>query len=655
MSAGSYYVAKTRLQQEMIMKYTAKVENSAENVNTWLVQKSKIVDVLAQSSASIDFLSQDSEEPDSDLYEKSLAEIKRLKNSDPDIALLYTQGSVNYMLASEDDDWQPEEKGYTPVGKDWYDMTMASSGTVWVPPTMGEDDFPAEAGKLVSTVGTRVFNSEGQVVGMVGADILMTVVKDEVSSFTPAEASFAFILDNSGNVVMHPDSDLIMNSNMATLEGGVYKSLTDSMASGESGYMKTSMGGVEGYVFYSPVSANKWSIGIMVPEDVIDGAANSMFWVALLLLAVSLAVVFVAVNLIARTIARPLNDVIGAAEEIAEGNLQTSRLKTSSIEELEMLISTFNTMTERLRSTVEQIITVADEMNSMREGLKKSTGDSDNTARDLNTLVELVASSAEKQSDTIDDASDSVKKVAMNLEIIASNVTTVSANAGTTARAARAGSEAAMAASRQMEAIEAVIKQALVSVNTLQSSSQKIVDFVQVITHIADRTNMLALNAAIEAARAGEAGRGFSVVADEVRVLADRSRSAAEQISDSIRVINEATRTVVDVIEAGAAETLRGTDVIRQSNQKFMEIESLIQSLDQEISQMNRLAEQVVNDGKGVDGAMQSVRDMAADSSNKTGLVITAAHEQFADIDRSVKELARMGQNLQAIVSQFRL
>jgi methyl-accepting chemotaxis protein len=188
------------------------------------------------------------------------------------------------------------------------------------------------------------------------------------------------------------------------------------------------------------------------------------------------------------------------------------------------------------------------------------------------------------------------------------------------------------------------VKESALTIAGLDSRSDQIAEIVGTIEDIADQTNLLALNAAIEAARAGEHGRGFAVVADEVRALADRTTKATREIGEMIKAIQNETKVAVDAMEERVTEAEAGSGEAAKSGNALLEIQNRINSVSMQVSQMATAAEQQTATTNDITNNLQQITEVIQDTAR-------GAQESAS----SAGQLAQLAEELQQLVGQFRL
>ncbi len=382
-----------------------------------------------------------------------------------------------------------------------------------------------------------------------------------------------------------------------------------------------------------------WTVGYMhgayhvvMPLDPVDAQVasfigNGLVWtVPLVIGAVVLFVVLLRVMF-----GRPMAALIERVRDIAQGEGDlTKRVAVSSQDEVGQLGKWFNVFVEKIHDVISEVSTTASEVATTSTEVAASSEEMSRGMSDQNQQVTQVSSAIEQMS-------VSVVEVARKSADAAGSA----ADAG---RAAQEGGQVVTETIEGMNSIRAAVDAGVASVTELGKRGEQIGQIIEVINDIADQTNLLALNAAIEAARAGEHGRGFAVVADEVRKLADRTTKATEEIGDSIMAIQTETTEAVDRMNAGANQVKEGVARATEAGKSLeqivtssQEVASMIQSIAAAAEEQSAASEQV---SRSI-GSIKGIADQA-----------TLGATQAAE---AVNGLAQRSSQLQAILSQFKL
>ncbi|GAM08653.1 methyl-accepting chemotaxis protein PctC [Geobacter sp. OR-1] len=332
---------------------------------------------------------------------------------------------------------------------------------------------------------------------------------------------------------------------------------------------------------------------------------------------------------IARSVAGPLHVVFEAMKDLAAGNLST-RCNINTRDEMGLLAAEVNIMAEKLNQTIALVaqsgIDVASAANQLHS-----------TSEQIATGTEQVAA----QTQTVATASD---EMAATTSDIARNCHVAADNAGKVNQAALTSSEIVQHTISVMSLISDRVKDSAQKVEALGARSEEIGEIVGTIEDIADQTNLLALNAAIEAARAGEQGRGFAVVADEVRALAERTTSATKQIAQTIKTIQQETKGAVLAMVEGVKEVETGTSEAARSGEALQNILDQIGSLSMQVNQIATAAEEQTATTGEITNNIQQIASVVQ-------LTANGSQESSA----AAAELARLAEELRSQVEQFKL
>jgi methyl-accepting chemotaxis protein len=397
---------------------------------------------------------------------------------------------------------------------------------------------------------------------------------------------------------------------------------------------------------------------ISIKERQNNEALSVMHKVTIILDVVIAVIAVVIALLLARRISGPLNKVVELAGNIAKGDLSLQVVKSRGNDELSDLAQAFTLMIEKLRALVSQASQVAQHVASASQQLTTIAGQSADASGQIAATITDVADGADKQVKAVEEVVIIVGEMTKAICNIVDNANVASGKSGEANHAAVGGSGAMQEATNQMQAINTSVSQSAAVVQKLGNSSKQIGEIVDVITGIASQTNLLALNAAIEAARAGEQGRGFAVVADEVRKLAEQSEHAAQKISVIIKEIQLETANVVQVMNQGITDVERGAAVITETGERFKGIFAVVKALDGEIGAIGTAAENISASGRLVENAVGTVKLMAATNADHTQTISAAAEEQSASMEQTAtasKSLAKMAAELQHVVTTFKL
>ncbi|OGT97640.1 MAG: chemotaxis protein [Geobacteraceae bacterium GWC2_48_7] len=343
----------------------------------------------------------------------------------------------------------------------------------------------------------------------------------------------------------------------------------------------------------------------------------------------ALAFGFASGFIIASSVGRSSIELKNTAEQLADGNL-TVRVQTTSNDELGVIGQSFNKIADTLQSVMERV--------------RSSSLSLTAAAAELRTNAEQIATGAEDVAAQATTVATAGEEMAATSNDIASNCSMAVESANQACGAATSGAEIVQLTVQGMARIAAKVQDSSKTVESLGARSDQIGEIIGTIEDIADQTNLLALNAAIEAARAGEQGRGFAVVADEVRALAERTTRATREIGEMIKAIQGETKNAVAAMEEGVREVERGTEDAARSGQALQEILSQVSDVTQQINQIATAAEEQTATTCEISSNMQRITDVVQETVGSSQMTADAAGR-----------LSDLAQDLQGIVQNFKL
>ncbi len=446
-----------------------------------------------------------------------------------------------------------------------------------------------------------------------------------------------------------------------------------------------------------------------------DAAMTSAIRTGMLLMLIGVVAAIGFGVFIAMSVVRPIEAATRALKDIAEGEGDlTQRLEVSGRDEIAELATWFNTFVAkihdsivRLARTSQRVAASAQEMSATAQETGRASQQIAQTIEDvargsteqstqvekasadiqeLSRVISELSASARQQAEVVESAVASVRDITDGISRVAGTAETVAQSSTEVAQVARAGQESVEKTVAGMDRIREATAAAAEAIRQLGDSSQQIGAIVEAIDDIAEQTNLLALNAAIEAARAGEHGKGFAVVADEVRKLAERSSKETKEIANLIAQIQSVTQEAVQAMEAGSREVESGTALSAEAGEALERITSAVESVVAQIREVSGAVETVNASSAVVSQAIETVsaqteettaaadtmtefssqvlrstEEVAAISEANAAAaqeVSAATQEQNASVEElsaSAEELARSAVELQELVNQFKV
>ncbi|WP_456278680.1 methyl-accepting chemotaxis protein [Bacillus sp. AK128] len=364
-------------------------------------------------------------------------------------------------------------------------------------------------------------------------------------------------------------------------------------------------------------------------------------------------------SIIIQSIIKPIKVMTKSLQEIAEGEGDLTReISVSSKDELGLMAQSFNKMIFNLRELIKQVGSNAEQVAAAAEELTASSEETTRATEQISSTVQEVASGSDRQITSLKETSRSVSHLTGTVTKIANSSEQASQTADIASQKTVVGNEAIKKIVIQMNGINQTVNQLSDEVTRLGERSNEISNIVETITGIANQTNLLALNAAIEAARAGEHGRGFAVVSDEVRKLAEQSAASAQQISELIETIQSDTTRTVESMNETTNQVSQGISLVHSTGQSFTEIQQSIAEVSIQIREVSQSVMEMDQNTKDMVKDVQIIKNISDITDRGTQEMASATEEQVASMEEiaaSAASLSKMAEELQTLIGKFKV
>ncbi|KAA0995743.1 methyl-accepting chemotaxis protein [Pseudomonas sp. ANT_J12] len=598
------YLQRNAIREDLDNYLNEMGEVTASNIQTWLTGRILLIDNLAQNIAI---------NPEQSTV-ASLLEQKALTST----FMASYLGDATGHFSIRPDVKMPD--GFDPRVRPWYKGAESSSTA-----TLTEPYIDAATGQTIISIATAS-KKAGQSVGVVGGDLSLQTLIDTLSARDFDGMGYAFLVSADGKILVHPDKALVMKS-----LNEAYPKNTPRIS---SDFSEVEVDGKTRIVTFTPIKglpSVSWYIGLSVDKDKAFAMLSEFRASAVVATVIAVAIIIALLGMLIRILIQPLHVMTRAMEDIADGEGDlTKRLTIQNNDEFGILGTAFNRFVERIHTSIREVSSATGQVNEVALRVVAASNSS--------------MFNSDQQASRTNSVAAAINQLGAAAQEIARNAAQASNQASDARSLAEDGQQVVDRSIKAMNQLSSMLSASSTNIESLNSKTVNIGQILEVITSISQQTNLLALNAAIEAARAGEAGRGFAVVADEVRNLAHRTQESAQQV-----------QTMIEELQVGARESVSTMSESQRHSQDSVEIANLagerLNSVTQRIGEIDGMNQSVATATEEQTAVVESINvDITEiNTLNQEGV------ENLQSTLRACSDLEQQAARLKQLVGSFRI
>jgi len=389
----------------------------------------------------------------------------------------------------------------------------------------------------------------------------------------------------------------------------------------------------------------------------IKSKLSFLLWKSIAISMLLAAIFIVIVIILIRFVIKPLNRIAEVSTYAAEGDL-THAVIVNGRNEIGRLSAGFNHMVSSLRQLTGNIRTTSDQVSSASITMQQNAEHTSQATQEVTSAIHEVALGSDQQLQSFQECQRAMSEMTIGIQRIAESASNASELAADASELAAQGEVVIDQTLQQMNDIASNVTGTVTALHQLKAQSDQVSGILALIGEVAKQTNLLALNASIEAARAGEHGKGFAVVAHEIRMLAERSKEALEQVGVILSSIGSQTTEAVAAMEKSAAAVETGSSVSSQAGESFRSIVRSIRNVSSQVQEVSAAAEQMSASSEEIAASLDSLEQITAVSASNAQRVAASSEQQLAamqEIASSSEQLRTLALTLNETVGRFKV
>ncbi len=636
LSIFSYFSASRIMENEVNEKYSISAGRYAQELDSWVASHGAIINTVAATMVTDGAL--DLKDDDLHLY---LESVYNKLNHDEVMYDIYFTNPSNVMICASD--YVSDGSVDFVHDREWYVEAVRTGKLFYSTPYMDSD-----SGLPVITISQAVY-TDGKLRGVLCEDVFVDTLVDVISNAEVEDNSYAFLIDNKGGMVVHPNEVYKFDDEpfgVMDVANAPYGELMNKIASGDMTPVELrDYDGAVRLVNYSVIPSMNWYVGVATDKNVIRQTVRGMLpgFAIGALIAIAIGVLLAA---IAGT--RILRNIYKLASTVAEGDISRD-IDVTSNDEIGKLSYDFNAMMGRLREVVMGVSGTADDINHTSEELSSRLKEVSEGADRTSDIMHSVNAAMGQQQSAVDEGLSSLtafKEKALafgdNFQSMNDIIRELEQNTRDNEETVRRMRENTDISSNHVEELSKRMLE-------LHQNSENISNIVTTITAIASQTNLLALNASIEAARAGEAGKGFAVVAEEIRNLSEQTQASIDGITGITINLQAQMKDIASFVEEFNRLFSENREDTQQAQAFFDTLSTRLQGIYDMTGNLTKELDEVVQAESEIEGALENI-STNADSCMKmveeTSTVADDQMMQLGEISHETESMHDMADNL---------
>ncbi len=632
LSATSLILAGNSILSKSDEGLQAKSSQYAEEINTWLTGEASMAGSLSNAIMSLG---------NNPSREAMQALATRYGEGRDQLLNLYIGFETGDVIFRNPDDTPPE--GYVPAERGWYKSAAEAGTTIITDPYMD-----VLIGGMCVTVASPIYIGD-KLYGVVGVDYTLDTITSICDQASNGEDTYGFLVDSSGNYVIHPNQEFMPGEENAIAVSSVMPDIADAVSNPGSSVVKASdYDGASRYFATSYIKSCNWVLGTATKAGAVTGSLTFLLIISITIAVVAIVLVIVLMTVFTKKLLRPVEDMEAFVVDNMLDESENAKLaKLREVNKIALLIGVMK----------DKFIVMVDKTKSESVRIEEEMTDANDKIGELSGDITSISAAMEETGASVDTQTESIKNISVTCDEVSEAVDKLAGEAQEMAEKAhdiqqsveqmvpeiiRNKNSAISITNESREKLEAAIEGAKII--------QDIVEVSESIQAIANQTNLLALNASIEAARAGEAGKGFAVVASEIGGLSqstseeiDKVNELTDKVLSSVEALSRESSSILEFLDTKVLKDYEGLETLANDYDRdaayYSEVSADLGAAAEELSasvqNINHIVSTIEESQHEVNSAVQSVNDNLQDIT----MVSTDISKDAKDVLESIRSL----------------
>lgn len=622
--------------------------SKANEVNQWLTARKDEI----KATANVPTLRKGATEKERAKY--TAYNLYRLKNNHENVydAQWSTDTFGNFIFAAPDSNGNVKSKSNGSIKDRDYWNKLISGKTIISKPIVSRS-----TGKLAVVIASPIKGYDGQIKGSVGNNILLTYINNTLKDIGLSDNSFAVLTTENGTYIIHPNEEMIMKKNATSEKDALSKAIVNLNGDNKKELKTINYKDRKKIVYNKNIPESNWTFTIVADYDELFAERKALIQKYILTFILILILVIIIGYIIIINIKRPINDVKNIFTKASSGDL-SSRAKINSKDEVGELAKGFNKVMDDIGKLINEVKISANTVLNSSNSLSEITEQTSNATNDVAQTMNEISESANEQAKDTEEGASNINNLANNIQEVSSAIDNISDGFDKTISLNNQGLDIVNILTDKTKENDKANDDVRKSILDVNNSMEEIGTIIDTISQIAEQTNLLALNAAIEAARAGESGKGFAVVSDEIRKLAEESSDSTEQIKNIINNIKAKAENAVDSTNSSREIVKEQAKSVEKTETVFNDISTSVENLTHKVKEINNTSEEMLKNKNKMVNIIENISASSEETSAATQQVSASSEEQLSsmeEVSSYANNLKTLAEKLEDVVNKFKI